>query len=150
MAFDFTEGRGTLVGDDFSGYKACFELGVTKCGCLAHARRKFHELWINQGSPVGERALKFFQERYDIEREVRDLQSDERRRMRKARSEDVANALQQWLQQQRQLVPGASPRAGQHAAAVMSLLHSAKLNGHDPYSRLEELLPHRWQPHTVA
>jgi transposase len=43
----------------------------------------------------------------------------------------------------------------------MSLIQSAKLNGHDPYrylkdvlerlptqsaSRLEELLPHRWQP----
>jgi transposase len=43
----------------------------------------------------------------------------------------------------------------------MSLLNSAKLNGHDPYSyirdvltrlptqpasRIEELLPHRWEP----
>ena len=36
--------RGKLVCDDFSGYKACFELGVTEAGCLAHARRKFHEL----------------------------------------------------------------------------------------------------------
>ena len=54
-----------------------------------------------------------------------------------------------------------SLRAGQRAAAVMSLLHSAKLNGHDPYAylkdvltrlptqpagRIEELLPHRWRP----
>ena len=53
-----------------------------------------------------------------------------------------------------------SLRAGQRAANVMSLIQSAKLNGHDPYrylkdvlerlstqpaSRLEELLPHRWQ-----
>lgn len=53
-----------------------------------------------------------------------------------------------------------SLRAGQRAAAVMSLVQSAKLNGHDPYrylknvlerlptqraSQLEELLPHRWQ-----
>ena len=62
--------RGKLVCDDFSGYKACFELGVTEAGCLAHARRKFHELWANHKSPVGERALKFFGELYDIEREV--------------------------------------------------------------------------------
>lgn len=57
-----------------------------------------------------------------------------------------------------------SLRAGQRAATIMSLIQSAKLNGHDPYrylkdvleclptqpaSRLEELLPHRWQlmPH---
>ncbi len=42
--------RGKLVTDDFSGYKACFELGVTEAGCMAHARRKFHELWVNHGS----------------------------------------------------------------------------------------------------
>ena len=50
-------------------------------------------------------------------------------------------------------------RAGKRAAAVMSLVHSARLNGHDPYaylrdvlerlptqpaSRVAELLPHRW------
>ena len=54
-----------------------------------------------------------------------------------------------------------SLRAGQRAAAVMSLIQSAKLNGHDPYayikdvlsrlpthknSQIAELLPHRWQP----
>ena len=54
-----------------------------------------------------------------------------------------------------------SLRAGQRAAAVMSLVHSAKMNGHDPYaylkdvlerlpthpaSAIEDLLPHRWQP----
>jgi hypothetical protein len=53
-----------------------------------------------------------------------------------------------------------SLRAGQRAAAVMSLIQSAKLNGHDPYayltdvftrlpsqpaSRIGELLPHNWQ-----
>ena len=52
-----------------------------------------------------------------------------------------------------------SLRAGQRAAAVMSLIQSAKLNGHDPYrylkdvlqrlptqraSQIEALLPHRW------
>ena len=54
-----------------------------------------------------------------------------------------------------------SLRAGQCAAAVMSLIQSAQLNEHDPYaylkdvltrlpthknSQIEELLPHRWQP----
>ena len=51
-----------------------------------------------------------------------------------------------------------SLRAGQRAAVIMTLIQSAKLNGHDPYrylkdvlerlpthsaSRIEELLPHR-------
>ncbi len=64
--------QGKLVTDDFSGYKACFELGVTEVGCMAHARRKFHELWVNHGSQVGEQALKFFAALYDVEREVAD------------------------------------------------------------------------------
>ena len=53
-----------------------------------------------------------------------------------------------------------SLRAGQRAAAVMGLIQSARLNGHDPYAYLKdvlqrlpthknhliaELLPHRWQ-----
>jgi transposase len=53
--------KGTLVTDGFSGYKATFERGVTEAGCVAHARRKFHELWANHGSKVGEQALKYFQ-----------------------------------------------------------------------------------------
>ena len=56
-----------------------------------------------------------------------------------------------------------SELAGQRAAVVMSLVQSAKLHGHDPWvylkdvlerlpmhlnSRIEELLPHRWQAPT--
>ena len=206
---------GKLVCDDFSGYKACFELGVTEAGCLAHARRKFHELWANHGSPVGEQALKFFGELYDVEREVRELDPDERKRIRQLRSRPVADALRQWLSGQRQLVPEGSAtakaidyslkrwqaltrfiddgelpadnnwvenqirpialgrnnwlfagslRAGQRAAAIMSLVHSARLNGHEPHaylrdvlerlptqpaSRIAELLPHRWNPAAI-
>jgi hypothetical protein len=54
-----------------------------------------------------------------------------------------------------------SELAGQRAAMVMSLVQSAKLNGIDPWAylrdvlarvhshpsnRIDELLPHRWQP----
>lgn len=50
--------------------------------------------------------------------------------------------------------------SGQHAAAIMSLIQTAKLNGHDPYiypsdvlkrlptqraCSIDELLPHRWR-----
>ena len=208
--------KGKLVTDDFSGYKACFELGVTEVGCMAHARRKFHELWANHGSQVGEQALKLFGELYDIEREMAGGNAEHRLEARRQRSRKVADALQKWLMQQRQKVPDGSAtakaidyslkrwealtryiddaelpidnnwvenqirpialgrnnwlfagslRAGKRAAAVMSLIHSARLNGHDPYgyirdvlerlptqpaSRIEELLPHRWRPEASA
>ena len=203
--------KGRLVTDDFSGYKACYDMGVTEVGCMAHARRKFHELWANHGSQVGERALKFFGELYAVEREVADTDSQTRLEARRRRSRPVADALHQWMRQQRQAIPDGSAtarvidyslkrwvaltrflddgdlpidnnwvenrirpialgrqnwlfagslRAGKRAAAIMSLIHSAKLNGHDPYayirdvlerlptqsaSRIGELLPHRWQ-----
>lgn len=50
---------------------------------------------------------------------------------------------------------------GKRAAAIMSLIQSARLNGHDPYaylkdilmrlptqrvSEIDQLLPHKWQP----
>jgi transposase len=53
-----------------------------------------------------------------------------------------------------------SLRGGKRAAAIMSLIHSARINGHDPYaylrdvferlptqpaSRVNELLPHHWK-----
>ena len=55
--------------------------------------------------------------------------------------------------------------AGDLQGRLMSLVHSARLNGHDPYaylkdvlerlptqpaSRVQELLPHRWRPTTTA
>ena len=72
------------------------------------------------------------------------------------------STLAQWVGQCGvQLQPlVAALRAGKRAAAVMSLVYSARLNEHDPHaylkdilerlptqpaSRVEELLPHRWQ-----
>lgn len=57
--------------------------------------------------------------------------------------------------------PAGSWRAGRRTTAIMSLLHSARINGHDPYayfkevlgrltihpaSLVKELLPHRCSP----
>ena len=149
---------------------------------------------------------------YEIEREVRDLEPDERRRICQEKAAPLMETLHAWMIAQRELVfeglvitkaldyslnrwaalsrylnDGTLPidnnhieqqirpwalgrknwlfagslRSGKRAAAVMSLIQSAKLNGHDPYaylkdvlkrlpnqraSEIAELLPHRWQP----
>ena len=207
--------KGSLVCDDFSGYKAGFASGMTEAGCLAHARRKFFDLHAANKSQIAGFALEQFAKVYDIEREVKELDTDMRLEIRQAKSKPVLDALQKWLLLQRQKVPDGSAsakaidyslrrwtaltrfagdgqlpvdnnwienqirpiaigrnnwlfagslRAGQRAAAVMSLIQSARMNGHDPYaylkdvltrlpthkaSRIEELLPHRWQPGTI-
>jgi transposase len=229
VVYDFTESRagahaqgfldgwsGKLVCDDYSGYKALFASGITEVGCLAHARRKFHDLWVNHQSVVAEEALKHFAALYEIEQQVREFSAEERQRIRQLRARPLADRFHAWLQLQRQkttegtaiakaidyslgrwqalmrfLDDGALPidnnwvenrirpiaigrsnwlfagslRAGKRAAAVMTLIQSARLNGHDPYrylkdvlerlptqpaSRIGELLPHSWAPATTS
>ena len=73
------------------------------------------------------------------------------------------NQIRPWALGRKAWLFAGSELAGKRAANVMSLVQSAKLNGHDPWvylsdvltrlptqinSRLEELLPHRWQPQT--
>lgn len=171
--------RGTLVVDDYSGYKACFDKGIVEAGCMAHARRKFHELWTNHGSAIGRRALEYFQRLYRAESQARQWDATARLRWRQRKSRRYAQMLHRWMVQQRTLVPDGSAtakaldyslkrwaaltrflddaavpidnnwvenqirpiavgrsnwlfagslRAGKRAAAVMSLIHSARLN----------------------
>ena len=100
--------HGKLVCDDYSGYKQLLTMSVTEAGCLAHARRKFFDLWANHKSQVAEEALKYFVQLYEVEREVHDLDPDERRRIRQIKARSVADAFGKWLQLQRQKVPDGS------------------------------------------
>jgi transposase len=71
------------------------------------------------------------------------------------------NQMRPWAVGRKSWLFAGSELAGQRAAVVMSLVVSAKLNGHDPWaylkdvltrlptqpnSRIEELLPHLWTP----
>lgn len=208
--------RGTLVCDDYSGYKALLAEGVTEAGCMAHARRKFFELHANHQSQIAGEALEFFGQLYGVEREVAELSDEARWRIRQEKAKPILDLLHRWLTTHRQKVPNGSSiakaidyslrrwtalshyanhaqvpidnncaenrmrpiaigrknwlfagslRAGQRAAAIMSLIQSAKLNGIEPLaylkdvlnrlptqpaSRVADLLPHRWQPEIAS
>jgi transposase len=73
----------------------------------------------------------------------------------------VENLMRPWAMGRKAWLFCGSELAGQRAAMVMSLVQSAKLNGHDPWAylkdvlerllahpnnRIDELLPHRWMP----
>lgn len=73
----------------------------------------------------------------------------------------VENQIRPWALGRSNWLFAGSLRSGQRAAAIMSLIQSAKLNDHDPYAYLkdvltrlptqknnsiEELLPHNWKP----
>jgi transposase len=209
----FLEGwQGTLVVDDYSGYKQLMGPHITEAGCWAHARRKFFELHAASKSQIAEQALRIIGELYEFERQGQGVDADERLRIRQQQSRPVIDKLHAWLTEHRAKVPEGSAtakamdyslrrwpvltlflqdaqipidnnwvenqirpvalgrknwlfagslRAGQRAAAVMSLIQSAKLNGHDPHaylkdvmdklptwpnSRIDELLPQNWTP----
>jgi transposase len=96
--------KGTLVCDDYSGYKAGFVGGITEAGCLAHARRKFFDLHVSNKSQIAAQALQSISALYDVERELKNLTADERLQIRKARSRPLADALHQWMLLQRQTI----------------------------------------------
>ncbi|MBB6157372.1 transposase [Pseudomonas sp. JAI115] len=204
--------NGKLVCDDFAGYKASFELGITEIGCMAHARRKFFDLHAANKSQLAEQALHSIGGLYEVERQAKEMSDEDRWRLRQEVAVPIAGKLREWMLAQRDLVPegsatakaldyslkrwvaltrylddGAVPidnnpventirpwalgrsnwlfagslRSGKRAAAIMSLIQSARLNGHDPYaylkdvltylptqraSEIDQLLPHRWHP----
>ncbi len=201
--------RGHLMVDDYGGYKALFQQGVTELACLAHCRRKFFDLHAAGGHPIAEEALRRIGELYGIEARAHDGDAVARLALRQEEAMPRLKALHEWLIAQRVktadgcglaraidyslkrwpaliryldhgdlpidnnpvensirpitlgrrnwLFTG-SERAGRRAAAIQSLLATAKLNGLEPYtwlrdtleklptwpySRIDELLPLR-------
>lgn len=73
--------EGFMMTDALSSYRTTAdeineEAGFTKivsCSCNAHCRRIFYDAWKNCGETASEPALTFYQEIYDIERDLRKL-----------------------------------------------------------------------------
>jgi transposase len=96
--------HGKLVCDDYSGYKASFAQGITEIGCTAHARRKFHDLYVANQSPIAQQALQTISLLYDIERELSQADDQTRLRLRQEQSRPVLDKLRHWLIGQREQV----------------------------------------------
>mgnify|MGYP001286566357 FL=1 len=96
--------RGILMSDVYSAWRTL--KGATHIGCMAHARRRFVEALKARKKPGGPpaQALRFFDQLYRIERQVRDekpndgeTQADYMRRFRQQHSVPVLDALKAWL-----------------------------------------------------
>ena len=201
--------RGTLMVDDYSGYKALFAAGLAEQACWAHARRKFFDLDAGtpKGHPVAAEILGRIARLYEVEAQAREFEPKERKALRETKAIPELQQLHERLTEIRQkAAPGyglakacdyllrrwesftryaetgdlpidnnpvenairpialgkknwlfsGSERAGKRAAAIQSLLATAKLNGIEPTawlkstleklptclnSRIDELLP---------
>lgn len=103
--------NGKLVCDDFAGYKASFELGITEIGCMAHARRKFFDLHAANKSQLAEQALQSIGGLYEVERHAKEMSDEDRWRLRQETAVPIAEKLYEWMLAQRELVPEGSVTA---------------------------------------
>jgi hypothetical protein len=181
---------GTLMVDDYAGYKVLFQLGATELACWAHVRRKFYELQLHE-SVVAITALQFIAQLYHIESECHDVSITDRKQIREIHSKSKLEKFKHWLNEIRPKVPNGSStanaldytlrrwpaltryvetgdlpidnnpvenairpiavgrknwlftgsqQAGERAAAIQSLLATAKANGIDPHQWLVDTL----------
>ena len=81
---------GTLVRDEYKAYDSVLKLHDRQAaGCLAHARRKFDELLKDNKSPVAAQAIQRIAWIYRIERELRELNAEDRLAQRQARTQPL-------------------------------------------------------------
>jgi hypothetical protein len=203
---------GVLVSDAYSGYSRIHaRADIIEAGCMAHARRKLFEAYKLNGSQIAGQAVTLIAKLYEVERDTKGLQAEDRQRARQQYAKPIADELHRWLVSQRHRLAKAdatakaidyslsrwavltryldngeipidnnavenairplalgrknwlfvgSQAAGERAANLMSLIESAKLNGHDPWVYLKDvlerlptlknrdlhtLLPHNWR-----
>ena len=193
-AATFLEGwSGTLMVDDYSGYKALFASGISEQACWAHARRKFFDLdnGTPKGHPVAAEILSRIARLYAIEAQAKRLAPAPRKALREQEAIPELQQLHDRLTTIRQTAaPGyglakacdyvlrrwesfaryagtsdlpidnnavenairpialgkknwlfaGSERAGRRAAAIQSLLATAKLYGLEPVTWLKTTL----------
>ncbi len=210
---------GYLHADAFAGYQALYRANgqkpprITHVACMAHARRKFFEVFETTKSPIAEEALRRIQDLYAIETDINGRPVDQRRAARQTRSKPLLDAFHTWAVAQRRRLSGKTPlgkafqyslsrwdalsryvddgrlsidnnlserllrgiaitrknflflgsdRGGDRAAAIYTIVESAKMNGLNPEAylttvldrlarghsnhRLDELLPWNFQP----
>lgn len=158
--------RGHLQVDDYSGYKALFQFGITELGCMAHARRKFFGLHKANNSPVVAEALVWIAGLYRIEDDPKNLDITARQELRAKESKPLLEKYRRWPSLIRYADTGHLPidnncaenvirplalgrknwlhygseRAGHRAAAIQSLLITAKINDINPAAWLADAL----------
>ena len=96
----FLEGfKGYLQTDGYSGYNKVPD--VTRCGCWAHLRRKYQEAMPRTGDKSGSTAAVGFDycnRLFSIEKELKELNPEERKKQRQERSKPVLEAYWSWLE----------------------------------------------------
>jgi hypothetical protein len=160
---------GTLQADAFAGYAPLYASGkVREAACWAHVRRKFHDLYQAQASPLAGEALQRIGALYAIEKAIRGRPPELRGAERAARAGPLLDDLQAWMQATLRQLSRKSAlaeairyalarwqarvryvgdgrieidnNAAERAAAIYGLIGTAKLNGIDSEAYLRQVI----------
>jgi transposase len=185
---------GVLQADAFAGYDKIFADGrVREAACMAHARRKIHDLHVRKATVTTTEALRRIAQLYAIEEQLRGQPPDRRKQIRQEQARPLLDDFEGWLRTRlltlstqsdttkainymlnqwqalvyycedgraeidnniaenalRGVALGrknfmflGADSGGERAAAMYSLIVSAKLNGIDPQAYLRHVLTH--------
>jgi len=94
--------KGYLQTDGYDGYNAVVAVNdLTHVGCMAHARRKFHEAVKAQGKKKqrgkAHRGLVLIQKLYRIEQQSRMFTPEDRHQQRQAHARPILDELRTWV-----------------------------------------------------
>ena len=124
IAYAYAPGRGAIHGlkllDDYRGVVQCDGYAayktiaaktpggrITLAFCWSHLRRRFFDHAKGE-APIAREALERIAELYAIEKTIRGISADERRRVRQEKSKPLVMAFRPWLEHQLARVSGKS------------------------------------------
>lgn len=183
---------GVLQADAFAGYADLYRNGgIREAACMAHARRKIHDLHAVRPNAVTEEALRRIGALYRIEEQIRGQPPDERQRVRHEQAVPLLDDMKRWFEStlatlsaksdttkairyalnrwpalvyycddgraeidnliaeralrgvaigRRNYLFAGADSGGERAAAMYSLIGSARLNGLDPEAYLHHVI----------
>jgi len=89
---------GVLQADAFAGYAELYRGDtIQEAACMAHARRKIHDLHAVRPNAVTEEALRRIGALYEIEEQIRGKPPAERHSMRQARAIPLLDDMKRWF-----------------------------------------------------
>jgi transposase len=99
---------GTLQGDAHRGYNAIERVKIHLIGCMMHARRRFHDAWLEAKKKPGlaENALKMMKRLYKFEEafKLQGLTNDERYEARQTEVKPYLEKMKLWCEERKNKV----------------------------------------------
>lgn len=96
---------GVMHADGYGGYKKLYGNQIIEAACMAHVRRKFHDVIKLKPSPIADEALSRIGALYDIEDRIRGMSADERRTLRQQHARPLLADLKSWIEETLSTLP---------------------------------------------